>query len=100
MLNLRFSTGIHLRLILNKYFVFSAVSCPSDRIYEACKPGCDKQCTHYVSEQECEAEEAVEGCFCPPGTVQLNGDCVDEDVCTNCVDDDGTVYEVCFQPLF
>ena len=42
----------------------------------------------------CESEEAVEGCFCPPDTVEVEGECVDATTCTNCVDIDGTIYSV------
>ena len=72
----------------------SALTCPSDRVYEACKPNCERQCSHVLEGVECEAEEAVEGCFCPPDKVEVDGECVDTSTCTNCVDNDGTIYEV------
>jgi len=42
----------------------------------------------------CDAEEAVEGCFCPLDTVEVEGQCVEIATCTNCIDEEGKVYAV------
>lgn len=78
--------------------------CPRDMIYEPC--GCAKTCDMMKAIHEfdavnmktdtfvktvdmsdmCTAEERFEGCFCPPGKVMDNGECVAEESCVKCDD--------------
>lgn len=36
----------------------------------------------------------MEGCFCPEGKVIFGDSCVSEEVCTQCVSEDGTHHQV------
>ena len=47
-----------------------------------CGSACPTTCDNYNTTVIC-TEQCVPGCFCPPGTVELSGVCVDPSQCTN-----------------
>lgn len=57
-------------------------------------PHCENSCENYISGESCQAEMAVEGCFCPEGQVLQDGICMDEIKCKDCVDSNGIVHGV------
>uniref|UniRef100_A0A674KGW5 von Willebrand factor n=1 Tax=Terrapene triunguis TaxID=2587831 RepID=A0A674KGW5_9SAUR len=71
---------------------FCAMKCPNSLIYDHCRTSCTKHCENSTSISVCK-DYPTEGCFCPPGQVTLNSDCVDEEVCTQCVAEDGTRHQ-------
>ncbi|XP_060109795.1 von Willebrand factor [Heteronotia binoei] len=71
---------------------FCAMKCPPPLIYDSCQMGCTKHCDNNTKTEIC-LDYPAEGCFCPQGQVTLEGSCVDEDVCTQCVSDDGTRHQ-------
>ncbi|CAM5082052.1 unnamed protein product [Eretmochelys imbricata] len=71
---------------------FCAVNCPGSLIYDHCRTSCTKHCENSTSISVCK-DYPTEGCFCPPGQVTLNSNCVDEEVCRQCVAEDGTRHQ-------
>ncbi|KAM9171971.1 von Willebrand factor isoform 2-T2 [Pangshura tecta] len=71
---------------------FCAMKCPNSLIYDHCRTSCTKHCENSTSISVCK-DYPIEGCFCPPGQVTLNSGCVDEEVCTECVAEDGTHHQ-------
>ncbi|XP_030394674.1 von Willebrand factor isoform X3 [Gopherus evgoodei] len=71
---------------------FCAMKCPNSLIYDHCRTSCTKHCENSTSISVCK-DYPIEGCFCPPGQVTLNSYCVDEEVCTECIAEDGTHYQ-------
>ncbi|OWK03718.1 VWF [Cervus elaphus hippelaphus] len=67
-----------------------SVSCPPSLVYNHCESGCPRQCEGNSS--SC-ADHPSEGCFCPPHQVMLEGSCVPEEACTQCVGDDGVRHQ-------
>uniref|UniRef100_A0A8C6E4J9 von Willebrand factor n=1 Tax=Moschus moschiferus TaxID=68415 RepID=A0A8C6E4J9_MOSMO len=70
---------------------FCAVSCPPSLVYNHCESGCPRQCEGNSS--SC-GDHPSEGCFCPPHQVMLEGSCVPEEACTQCVGDDGIRHQL------
>ncbi|XP_057558106.1 von Willebrand factor isoform X2 [Hippopotamus amphibius kiboko] len=70
---------------------FCAVSCPPSLVYNHCKRGCPQQCEGNSS--AC-GDHPSEGCFCPPHEAMLEGSCVPEEACTQCVSDDGVRHQL------
>lgn len=58
--------------------VLSALKCKPGRIYKACGPSFEAACG---SATEDIVENCNEGCFCPEGTIQHNGDCIQVEHC-------------------
>ena len=58
--------------------IFPAVNCTKGRIYHACGPSFEPTCG---STTEDFLKSCTEGCFCPTGTVQYNGECIAQDMC-------------------
>lgn len=56
----------------------TAMSCKSGRIYKACGPSFEKSCG---SASEDVIESCNEGCYCPEGTLQHNGECIQIENC-------------------
>lgn len=75
----------------NRRLLSAAVSCPPSLVYTHCESGCPRQCEGNSS--SC-ADRPSEGCFCPPHQVMLEGSCVPEEACSQCVGDDGTRHQV------
>ncbi|XP_015685575.1 von Willebrand factor-like, partial [Protobothrops mucrosquamatus] len=72
---------------------FCAMPCPASLIYQPCQKGCTKHCENGTDMQIC-TDYATEGCFCPPGQVILDGTCVHEDICSQCIGEDGSRHQV------
>lgn len=58
--------------------VFPALQCKSGRIYKACGPSFEPSCGGATEEP---SGNCNEGCFCPDGTLQHNGECVQLEKC-------------------
>ncbi|XP_074859171.1 von Willebrand factor isoform X2 [Carettochelys insculpta] len=71
---------------------FCAMKCPGSLTYDHCRKSCTKHCENGTSTSVCK-DYPTEGCFCPPGQVTVNSDCVDEEVCTECIAGDGTRHQ-------
>ncbi|XP_062990456.1 von Willebrand factor isoform X2 [Elgaria multicarinata webbii] len=71
---------------------FCAMKCPIPLIYEHCQKGCTKHCENGTNTEIC-MDYPTEGCFCPPGQVTLDGSCVHEEVCTQCISEDGMRHQ-------
>lgn len=71
--------------------LFVAMSCPPSLVYSHCERGCPRLCEGNVS--SC-AGHPSEGCFCPPHQVLLEGSCVSEEACTQCISKDGVRHQV------
>ena len=57
------------------------MTCPEGMIFQQCGPFCPQTCDELDSVTPCEGR-CAEGCFCPPGQVQIEGKCVDPEICT------------------
>ncbi|XP_026581110.1 von Willebrand factor-like [Pseudonaja textilis] len=68
------------------------MKCPDSLIYQHCQKGCMKHCENGTNLQVC-MDYPTEGCFCPPGQVVLDGTCVHEDICSQCISEDGTRHQ-------
>ncbi|KAJ1165139.1 hypothetical protein NDU88_005568 [Pleurodeles waltl] len=71
---------------------FCAITCPSSMVYDHCRTSCTKHCGNDTSDVPCSGSP-TEGCFCPEGEVIFNGQCANEDVCSQCVDEDGVQHQ-------
>uniref|UniRef100_A0A8C8XT74 von Willebrand factor n=5 Tax=Panthera TaxID=9688 RepID=A0A8C8XT74_PANLE len=69
---------------------FCAMSCPPSLVYNHCERGCPRLCEGNTS--SC-GDHPSEGCFCPPHQVLLEGSCVPEEACTQCVSEDGVRHQ-------
>ncbi|XP_060046210.1 von Willebrand factor [Erinaceus europaeus] len=70
---------------------FCAMICPPSLVYNHCQRGCPRHCEGNMS--FC-GENPTEGCFCPPEKAMLEGTCVPEEACTQCVSDDGMRHQL------
>lgn len=91
------SGNIYLRfrhLFLKSFFLSSsAMKCPTYLTYDHCHKACIKHCENSTILSACK-DYPTEGCFCPDGQVIFNDSCVDEQVCTQCISEDGTHHQV------
>lgn len=69
---------------------FCAMSCPPSLVYNHCERGCPRHCDGNAS--LC-GDHPSEGCFCPQHQVLLEGSCVPEEACTQCVGEDGVRHQ-------
>nr|XP_008512142.1 PREDICTED: von Willebrand factor [Equus przewalskii] len=69
---------------------FCAMSCPPSLVYNHCEHGCPRHCEGNTS--SC-GDHPSEGCFCPQHQVMLEGSCVPEEACTQCVSEDGVRHQ-------
>lgn len=69
----------------------AALSCPPSLLYSHCERGCPRSCEGNSS--SC-GDRPSEGCFCPAHHVMLEGSCVPEEACTQCVGEDGVRHQV------
>lgn len=60
-------------------FLSKAIPCENGRIYKSCGPTFEPSCGS--ADADVIGNNCNEGCFCPDGTVQLDGDCVRRDEC-------------------
>ncbi|XP_042325058.1 von Willebrand factor isoform X2 [Sceloporus undulatus] len=71
---------------------FCALKCPPSLVYNHCQKDCTKRCKNGTNIEIC-MDYPMEGCFCSNGQVSLNGSCVHEEVCTQCVSEDGSHHK-------
>ncbi|KAM6438314.1 von Willebrand factor [Rhynochetos jubatus] len=71
---------------------FCPMKCPTYLTYDHCHKACIKHCENSTKLSVCK-DYPTEGCFCPDGQVIFNDSCVDEEVCTQCVSEDGTRHQ-------
>nr|XP_044995578.1 von Willebrand factor [Jaculus jaculus] len=69
---------------------FCAMPCPPSLVYSHCEQGCPRHCDGNAS--SC-GDRPLEGCFCPPHQVLLEGSCVPEGACTQCVAEDAVQHQ-------
>ncbi|XP_039730048.1 von Willebrand factor isoform X2 [Pteropus medius] len=69
---------------------FCPMSCPPSLVYNHCEHGCPRHCEGNTS--SC-GDHPSEGCFCPSRQVMLEGNCVPEEACTQCVGEDGDRHQ-------
>ncbi|XP_028910294.1 von Willebrand factor isoform X3 [Ornithorhynchus anatinus] len=72
---------------------FCAMSCPPALVYNPCQHGCPRHCDTNANTSSC-ADHPTEGCFCPKGYLLLDGACVPEEACKQCVGEDGTMHKL------
>ncbi|KAJ6668444.1 hypothetical protein lerEdw1_011926 [Lerista edwardsae] len=72
---------------------FCAKNCPAPFVYEPCRRGCTKRCENGTVAATC-LDAPLEGCFCPEGQVSMDGSCVPEEVCSQCVSEDGMLHQL------
>ncbi|XP_053533763.1 von Willebrand factor [Ictalurus punctatus] len=82
------------------------MTCSKNMEYDACRTGCVEQCGDtraslgdvvergdgMVGGAQCWTTP-TEGCFCPPGTVLREEECVSQEACRQCVDHHGHVHQ-------
>ncbi|XP_019371542.1 PREDICTED: von Willebrand factor isoform X1 [Gavialis gangeticus] len=71
---------------------FCVMNCPMRMIYNHCQRSCIKYCENGTNVSVCK-DYPTEGCFCPDGQVTFNSNCVDEEVCTQCISEDGAHHQ-------
>lgn len=54
--------------------------CDSGRVYKECSKTNEKSCGS-AEQEELSSSECIQGCFCPDGTVEHDGDCIQPDKC-------------------
>jgi hypothetical protein len=72
--------------------------CPSGEVYKECGSACQRTCGS--SNAPCTDSQCVDGCFCPDGTVMMNGTCIQPSQCscergTDIYPPGGTVKDKC-----
>uniref|UniRef100_A0A803V778 von Willebrand factor n=1 Tax=Ficedula albicollis TaxID=59894 RepID=A0A803V778_FICAL len=70
----------------------SAMKCAPHLTYDHCHTACVKSCENNTKISVCK-DYPTEGCFCPEGKVAFGDTCVSEEVCTQCVSEDGTHHQ-------
>uniref|UniRef100_A0A674GH51 von Willebrand factor n=1 Tax=Taeniopygia guttata TaxID=59729 RepID=A0A674GH51_TAEGU len=68
------------------------MKCASHLTYNHCHTACVKSCENNTKVSVCK-DYPTEGCFCPEGKVIFGDSCVSEEVCTQCVSEDGTHHQ-------
>ncbi|NWS13317.1 VWF factor, partial [Pachyramphus minor] len=68
------------------------MKCASYLTYDHCHRACVKSCENSTTVSVCK-DYPTEGCFCPEGQVTFGDSCVSEEVCTQCVTQDGTRHQ-------
>ncbi|XP_066039748.1 von Willebrand factor [Chamaea fasciata] len=68
------------------------MKCAPHLIYDHCHSACVKSCENNTKVSVCK-DYPTEGCFCPEGKVTFGDSCVSEEVCTQCVSEDGTHHQ-------
>lgn len=58
---------------------FEALQCNNGRIYKACGPSFEQSCGS--ASEDIIGTNCIEGCFCPDGTIQHDGECIRLDEC-------------------
>ncbi|XP_030071430.1 von Willebrand factor [Microcaecilia unicolor] len=71
---------------------FCAIQCPNSRVYDHCRTTCTKHCGINPGNVTACTDSPTEGCFCPLGDVMFNGECANEGVCNQCVDEEGIYH--------
>ncbi|KAM7022548.1 von Willebrand factor [Passerculus sandwichensis] len=68
------------------------MKCAPHLMYNHCHISCVKSCENNTNVSVCK-DYPMEGCFCPEGKVIFGDSCVSEEVCTQCVSEDGTHHQ-------
>uniref|UniRef100_A0A803VYC1 von Willebrand factor n=1 Tax=Ficedula albicollis TaxID=59894 RepID=A0A803VYC1_FICAL len=68
------------------------MKCAPHLTYDHCHTACVKSCENNTKISVCK-DYPTEGCFCPEGKVAFGDTCVSEEVCTQCVSEDGTHHQ-------
>ncbi|XP_039919393.1 von Willebrand factor isoform X3 [Hirundo rustica] len=68
------------------------MKCAPHLMYNHCHTACVKSCENNTKVSVCK-DYPTEGCFCPEGKVIFGDSCVREEVCTQCVSEDGTHHQ-------
>ncbi|XP_041282783.1 von Willebrand factor [Onychostruthus taczanowskii] len=68
------------------------MKCAPHLMYNHCHTACVKSCDNNTKVSVCK-DYPTEGCFCPDGKVIFGDSCVSEEVCTQCVSEDGTHHQ-------
>ncbi|KAM4902021.1 von Willebrand factor [Sylvia borin] len=68
------------------------MKCAPHLIYDHCHTTCVKSCENNTKVSVCK-DYPTEGCFCPERKVIFGDSCVSEEVCTQCVSEDGTHHQ-------
>ncbi|XP_048156081.1 von Willebrand factor [Corvus hawaiiensis] len=68
------------------------MKCAPYLTYDHCRTACVKSCENNTKVSVCK-DYPTEGCFCPEGKVVFGDSCVSEEVCTQCVSEDGTHHQ-------
>ena len=55
---------------------FALPACSAGKMYKSCGTACPKTCANYSEPSKGCSSQCVPGCFCPPGTVEHNGQCI------------------------
>ncbi|XP_067860893.1 von Willebrand factor [Heptranchias perlo] len=71
---------------------FCPIQCPNSLVYEPCGINCIRHCESKTNTTHC-LGSSTEGCFCPGGKLLLEGKCVTDEVCTQCIDDQRTPHQ-------
>ncbi|NXP39690.1 VWF factor, partial [Leiothrix lutea] len=71
---------------------FCTMKCAPHLMYDHCHTTCVKSCENNTKVSVCK-DYPTEGCFCPEGKVTFGDSCVSEEVCTQCVSEDGTHHQ-------
>lgn len=56
-------------------------NCDSDRVFKECSRKSEKTCGNVEPEEEYSEDECIQGCFCPDGTVEHDGNCIQPENC-------------------
>ncbi|KAM4676803.1 von Willebrand factor [Discoglossus pictus] len=71
---------------------FCAMTCKAPMVYDHCRIGCIRDCGKTLNRTVC-SSYPTEGCYCSDEDVLFNGECVSENVCTECTDVYGDTHQ-------
>lgn len=66
--------------MFNNNIIFAA-TCESGRVFKECSRENEKTCDNAEPEEEFSSDECIQGCFCPDGTVEHDGNCIQPENC-------------------
>lgn len=59
--------------------MLTAIQCSNGKVFQECGSPCIKNCQN--ANTVCNDQSCVDGCFCPPGSVEDNNQCIPADQC-------------------